>query len=95
MRDRLRLQNLDLGSRGKPERAREVLPFPGEGSNGPRGVLRDEAITNAPFQSWRPRDAGDSIANAESALAHVERQMANLRALMGMDAPEGDDPRAA
>jgi hypothetical protein len=54
-----------------------------------------------PRAAWQPRAAWnpasntfDSIAHAESALDHVEKQMTNLRALLGMDQPTTDD-RAA
>lgn len=92
MDDRLRLNRLDENQRG-PMRAggspRDAIPFPGANDN------REMPLAPAPFHAWRPRDDRDTIANVESALEHAERQLANLRALMGEETAEGDDPRAA
>lgn len=92
MRDRLRLRNLDENQKGPagPKPGRDSIPFPGAADDS-----HPQVLPNAPFQAWRPRDEHDAIANAESALEHAERQLANLRALLGMEAPEENDPRAA
>ncbi len=92
MRDRLRLNRLDENQKG-PARTgpqRDAIPFP--------GAADDQVVsplTPAPFRAWRPRDGQDTIASVESALEHAERQLANLRALLGEDAPDSSDPRAA
>ncbi len=84
MRDRLKLSNLDQPT--QTHARRDTIPFP------PSGRLD---AGHSPFHAWAPREHLDTIANAESALEHAERQLSNLRALLGMDAPEGDDHRAA
>jgi hypothetical protein len=78
MRDRLRLNRLNDPSPAHGRR--DAIPF------------RAPAQA-APFHAWRPREDLDTIANAESALDHAQRQLDNLRALLGQD--REDDPRAA
>lgn len=88
MRDRLKLSNLDQPTQAHARR--DTIPFP------PSGRLdTGHSPFHAPFHAWAPREHLDTIAHVESALEHAERQLSNLRALLGMDAPEGDDHRAA
>ena len=82
MRDRLKLSKLDQPTQAHARR--DVIPF-----------APSSPPEHAPFHAWSPRDPIDTIAQAESALEHAQRQLDNLRALLGMDTPEGDDHRAA
>ncbi|GEM_PF-1354993 len=54
------------------------------------------ARTWKPRNNWQPgmTESMDIIEHTENAFDHVERQLQNLRALLGMDQPT-DGPRAA
>ena len=95
MRDRLRLNNLHLRPRGVTAHADldSGMRFPGASAGADSQSPSQPPF--APMHAWRPRLGADSIENAESALDHAERQMANLRALLGMEDQDPDSPRAA
>lgn len=48
------------------------------------------AVANAwkPTNDWHPGEL-DSITHVERAQQHVDRQMENLRAILGMSSPDG------
>lgn len=50
-----------------------------------------------PRNNWRPgmTDEFDSIAHAQRAMEQVERQMQNLKMLLGTSGPDEDEHRAA
>lgn len=61
-------------------------------------VETDASLPATASKAWRPRNDWhpgelDSIAHVERAQQHVDRQMENIRAILGMNPPDG--PRAA
>lgn len=92
MSHRLRLHADDLRDYA-PSPRREVLPFP--------GVDDDALLHEEPWRglsAWHPRSdelTGRAIARAESALEQMERQLHNLRMLLGDQDEAADEPRAA
>ena len=92
MSHRLRLHADDLRDDTRALR-REVFPFP--------GVDDDALLHEEPWRglsAWHPRSdelTGRHIARAESALEQMERQLHNLRMLLGDQREDDGDPRAA
>ncbi|MFO0855796.1 MAG: hypothetical protein U0640_00390 [Phycisphaerales bacterium] len=70
----------------------------GSADQGLKLVETDAALPAVASKAWKPTNNWhpgelDSIANVERAQQHVDRQMENLRAILGMPSPDG--PRAA